>query len=88
MPKNVSILAKASSMASFEKVRRSKRQYQLNLSKKEKSTDLDLNVINLYSLFLNRNTYRKVASSNTSRLEAHAGFFKLLMKGIFDPYLL
>ena len=27
--------------------------------------------------------YRKVASSNTSRLEAHAGFFRLLMKGIF-----
>ena len=22
-----------------------------------------------------------------SRLEAHAGFFRLLMKGIFDPYL-
>ena len=32
--------------------------------------------------------YRKVASSNTSRLEAHAGFFQLLMKGIFDPYVL
>ena len=29
--------------------------------------------------------YRKVASSNTSRLEAHAGFFRLLMRGIFDP---
>jgi hypothetical protein len=27
--------------------------------------------------------YRKVASSNTSHLEAHAGFFRLLMKGIF-----
>ena len=27
--------------------------------------------------------YRKVASSNTSRLEAHAVFFRLLMKGIF-----
>ena len=34
------------------------------------------------------NTYRKVASSNTSRLEAHVGFFRLLMKGIFDPYVL
>ena len=33
-------------------------------------------------------TYRKVASSNMSRLEAHAGFFRLLMKGIFDPYVL
>ena len=32
--------------------------------------------------------YRKVASSNTSRLEAHAGFFRLLMKGILDPYVL
>ena len=33
-------------------------------------------------------TYHKVASSNTSRLEAHAGIFRLLMKGIFDPYVL
>ena len=32
--------------------------------------------------------YRKVASSNTSHLEGHAGFFRLLMKGIFDPYVL
>ena len=31
--------------------------------------------------------YRKVASSNTSCLEAHAGFFRLQMKGIFDPYV-
>ena len=31
--------------------------------------------------------YRKVASSNTSRLEAQTGFFRLLMKGIFDPYV-
>ena len=31
--------------------------------------------------------YRKVASSNMSRLEAHAGFFRLLMKGIFDTYV-
>ena len=30
---------------------------------------------------------RKVASSNTSRLEAHAGFFRLLVKGVFDPYV-
>ena len=33
-------------------------------------------------------TYRKVASSNTFRLEAHAGIFRLLMKVIFDPYVL
>ena len=32
--------------------------------------------------------YSKVASSNTSHLETHAGFFKKLMKGIFDPYVL
>ena len=32
--------------------------------------------------------YRKIVSSNTSRLEAHASFFRLLMKGIFDPYVL
>ena len=32
--------------------------------------------------------YRKVASSNTSCFEALAGFFRLLMKGIFDPYVL
>ena len=31
--------------------------------------------------------YRKVASYNMSHLEAHAGFFRLLMKGIFDPYV-
>ena len=31
---------------------------------------------------------RKVASSNTSHLEAHAGFFRLLMNGIFYPYAL
>ena len=30
-------------------------------------------------------TYHKVGSSSTSRLEAHAGFFWLLMKGIFYP---
>ena len=33
-------------------------------------------------------TYRKVTSSNRYRLEAHAGFFRLPMKGIFDPYVL
>ena len=40
-------------------------------------TILDLKVI-----------YRKVASSNMSCLEAHAGFFRLLMKGIFELFLL
>ena len=32
--------------------------------------------------------YCKIASSNTSRLEAHIGLFRLLMKGIFGPYVL
>ena len=44
----------------------------------------------LVPLFLNGlliNDYLKVASSNTSRLEAHAGFFRLLMKEIFDHYV-
>ena len=31
--------------------------------------------------------YRKIASSNTSRLEAQKGFFRLLMKRIFGPYV-
>ena len=30
----------------------------------------------------------QVASSNSSRFEAHAGIFRLLMKGIFDAYVL
>ena len=34
-----------------------------------------------------QNLYRKFASSNTYHLEAYAGFFRLLMKGIFDPYV-
>ena len=33
-------------------------------------------------------TYRKVPISNTSRLEAHAGFFILPLKGILNPYVL
>ena len=33
-------------------------------------------------------TYRNFASSNTSPLEAHVGFFRLLMKGFFGPYVL
>ena len=30
---------------------------------------------------------REVASSNTSPLEAHSAFFRLLMKEILDPYV-
>ena len=33
-------------------------------------------------------TYLKVVNSNTSCLDAHAGFFRLLMKWTFDPYVL
>ena len=32
--------------------------------------------------------YLKVARFSTSHSEAHAGFFRLLMKGISDPYVL
>ena len=32
--------------------------------------------------------YCKVASSNVSHLEAHVGFFRWLVKGIFGPYVL
>ena len=32
-------------------------------------------------------SYSKVARSNMSHLEVHAGFFRLLMNGIFDAYL-
>ena len=42
----------------------------------------------LFASVLNHVIYRKVASSNMSRLEAPAGFFRLLLKGIFDPYVL
>ena len=34
------------------------------------------------------NKYRIVASTSPSRIEAHAGLFRSLMKGIFDPYVL
>ena len=30
--------------------------------------------------------YRKVVSSNTFQLEVHASIFRLLVKGIFDPF--
>jgi hypothetical protein len=32
--------------------------------------------------------YRIVANASSSRFEAHVGLFRLLMKGIFDPYVL
>ena len=41
-----------------------------------------------WCVFHAESKYRKVASSNTTCLGAHAGFFKLLIKGIFDHYVL
>ena len=38
--------------------------------------------------FWQESTYCKATSSNMSHFEAHAGFFRLLMKWIFDPYVL
>ena len=32
--------------------------------------------------------YRIVASTSPSRIKAHAGIFRSLMKGNFDPYVL
>ena len=53
------------------------------------SNFLTLWVWELFGTTIIRNDkYRIVASSNTSRLEAHTGFFRLLMKGIFYPYVL
>ena len=51
---------------------------------------LNLNLKLMYDLLdLNlKLMYRKVASSNTSRLEAHAGFFRLLKMGVFYTYVL
>ena len=47
-----------------------------------------LQKLNAAPKYWTRFEYRKIASSNTSRLEAHVGFFRLLMKGIFGPYVL
>ena len=41
-----------------------------------------------FHLILKGIIYSKVVSSNTSCLEANADFFRLLVKGIFDPYIL
>ena len=35
-----------------------------------------------------KQNYCKVASSNTSRVEAHEDFLRLFIKGNFDPYVL
>ena len=55
--------------------------YTLPTMKRETARDMNIK----YSK--DSNEYRKVASSNKSLLETHAGFFRLLMKGMFDPYI-
>ena len=42
----------------------------------------------VFSKDMNCMKYHKIASSSTSRLEAHVGSLRLLMKGIFGPYVL
>ena len=42
----------------------------------------------LFSVALQFSSYCKVSSSNMSHSEVHPGFFRLFMKGIFDPYVL
>ena len=45
-------------------------------------------LINVLKQFELSTEYHKVGSSNTSCLEAHVDFFRLLMKAIFGPYVL
>ena len=40
------------------------------------------------SMLVCRIGYCIVASTSPSHIEAHAGLFRSLMKGIFDPYVL
>ena len=63
------------------------------LAKKEVRSTVSLQFLEKTDLFLKKqiyfsSNYRKVASSNTSRLEAHAGIYRLLMKGILNAYVL
>ena len=46
--------------------------------------DVEKSSEKLYAIHI----YRIVASTIPSRIEAHAGLFRSLMKGIFDPYVL
>ena len=72
------------------------------MGQKQPITKLCLNVKNtdMYGQSLRKNSARlvssltckrgsvKMASSKKSRLEAHVGFFRLLMKVIFGPFVL
>ena len=69
--------------------------YRASLSKKSKifkifelSTAVPKKGNSQKSMLLLRSPNHNVRSSNTSCLEAHAGFFKLLIKEIFDPCVL
>ena len=42
----------------------------------------------LKSMINEQTRYHIVKSYNTSRLELHPGFFRMLMKGNFDAYIL
>ena len=64
-------------------------KHSFELIKNIKQLDLISNLEFLTTFqWTSNEKYRKVVSFNTSHLEAHAGFFILLMKGIFDPYVL
>ena len=41
-----------------------------------------------FSFYKHESAYLKIASSNTFRLDAQVGFFRLFMKRIFGPYVL
>jgi hypothetical protein len=63
-----------------------KQMWKWDGSQKEKMSGEEIALkINHFIIQTNK---PKVASSNKSCLEAHAGFFRLLMKRIFDPYVL
>ena len=73
------------SVATCQNIKKS-RQLALKWSKYTRAAKNEKNgKFNIKTFF---SIYRKVVSSNTSLLEAHTGFFRLLMKGIFDTYIL
>ena len=45
-------------------------------------------VQSIYGFAVNMKVNMTISSSNTSRLEDHPGIYRLLMKGIFDAYVL
>ena len=46
-----------------------------------------IKALNWLIVWKKRLRYRRVASSNTSRFEAHAGLLRLSVKGIFNAYV-